>query len=377
MKKNENLKTSYKKLSWKERREKRFREGLKKPIRTQIHPWNIISYLIQLAIVIVVYDFLRNHFMMLVLYLVAAAPVLDIVGLIFLHRALKIELTAPERDVSRFSVGYLNLKLVNPSILVSFDVNVKLDVESAFYGDESGAIISLPCSARSEYEKQIPIKYSMNGIYKYAIKAFTVRDLLGFVSLKKKADALAEVSVFPEKDLATGFDMSDMNRGMTESEESAKKGHDFSDVSDVREYIPGDKLMSIHWKLSAKRDILMVKDRVSMSDQQMVILVELSGQDEAVDEVITLAYAVIKRLVQEQTYVKMLWWSEGRFSFEERQIMNLENLKTAFGDMYYESIYFDPEKTKGYMQSIYPELKAYLNATIQNGRAEIVVVEQD
>ena len=185
------------------------------------------------------------------------------------------------------------------------------------------------------------------------------------------------MSVFPEKDLATGFDMSDMNRGMTESEESAKKGHDFSDVSDVREYIPGDKLMSIHWKLSAKRDILMVKDRVSMSDQQMVILVELSGQDEAVDEVITLAYAVIKRLVQEQTYVKMLWWSEGRFSFEERQIMNLENLKTAFGDMYYESIYFDPEKTKGYMQSIYPELKAYLNATIQNGRAEIVVVEQD
>ena len=57
--------------------------------------------------------------------------------------------------------------------------------------------------------------------------------------------------------------------------------------------------------------------------------------------------------------------------------MNLENLKTAFGDMYYESIYFDPEKTKGYMQSIYPELKAYLNATIQNDRAEIVVVEQD
>ena len=26
----------------------------------------------------------------------------------------------------------------------------------------------------------------------------------------------------------------------------------FSDVQEVREYIPGDKLMSIHWKLSAK-----------------------------------------------------------------------------------------------------------------------------
>ena len=42
--------------------------------------------------------------------------------------------------------------------------------------------------------------------------------------------------------------------------------------------------MSIHWKLSAKKDSLMVKDRVAMSDQQMVIVTELAGTDEEVDE---------------------------------------------------------------------------------------------
>ena len=129
--------------------------------------------------------------------------------------------------------------------------------------------------------------------------------------------------------------------------------------------------------LATKRDILMVKDRVSMSDQQMVILVELSGSDEEVDEILTLSYAVVKRLVQEQTYVRLLWWSEGNFGFEERQIMSRDDLKEAFSGMYYETIYHDPEKTRGYMLSIYPELKAYVKVCMKDGQPNVLVVEQD
>jgi uncharacterized protein (DUF58 family) len=261
--------------------------------------------------------------------------------------------------------------------MISYDVNVKLDVENTFYKDSSATILSLPCSARSSEEKQLPIKYSMNGIYKYSISAITIRDMLGFVSVKKDIGQTAEVNVYPERELAAEVDMSDMNKGMTESEETVKKGHDFSDVSDVREYIPGDKLMSIHWKLSAKRDILMVKDRVAMSDQQMVILTELCGADEDVDEVISLTYAIVEKMVRDQTYVRLMWWSEGNFAFEERQIMNYENLRESFSDIYYEMIYTDSEKTKGYMRSIRPELKAYVNICMKDGKADAVIVEQD
>ncbi|MBR1772267.1 MAG: DUF58 domain-containing protein [Eubacterium sp.] len=370
-------KNKYSNMTPAERKAAKAKERSRKPLRTVVHPTRIVAYLVQLTIAIYAYDFLRNHFLMLVLSLLISAPILDIIALVVLYRGVDIKLTAPERDVSRFSVGYLKLEIFNRSLMVSYDLNVKLDAESTFYGDKSGTILSLPCSAKGTYEKQIPIKYSMNGIVRYSISTFTIRDLLGFVSVKKTADAVAEVNVYPERDLAAKFDMTDMSRGMTESEESVKKGHDFSDVSDVREYIPGDKLMSIHWKLSAKRDILMVKDRVSMSDQQMVLLVELSGTDEEVDDVLTLAYAVVKRLVEEQTYVKLMWWSEGRFEFESREIMSQENLKDAYTDLYYETIYVDSERTKGYMISIHPELKAYVNVCMKDGNPEVVVVEQD
>ena len=372
--KRNNMETKSERQLKKEAREK---EKLRKPLKTVVHPTRIIAYLVQVAIVYYTHDFLRNHFLMLVMWVILALPVFDLIAYIMLYRGISVELTAPEREVNRQNVGYLNLKLINTSYMISYDVNVKLDVENTFYKDSSATILSLPCSARSSEEKQLPIKYSMNGIYKYSISAITIRDMLGFVSVKKDIGQTAEVNVYPERELAAEVDMSDMNRGMTESEETVKKGHDFSDVSDVREYIPGDKLMSIHWKLSAKRDILMVKDRVAMSDQQMVILTELSGSDEDVDEVLTLTYAVTKRLVQDQTYVRLLWWSEGKYSFEERQIMSLSDLREAFTSIYYESIYYDPEKTRGYMLSIYPELKAYVKVCMKDGQPNVLILEQD
>ena len=352
-------------------------EKSNKPLKTRVHPTRLIAYGVQLAIIIFMYNFLRNHFMMLVLTIAIALPILDMIALFFIYRGVSVELTAPERDVSRFNMGYLRLCLKNTSFMVSYDVCVRLSAENTFYKDSNSVIISLPCSARTDYEKQIPVNYSMNGSYRYEIPEFTVRDMLGFVSLKKKANSVAEVNVYPDGFTIVGFDLTDMSRGMTESEETVKKGHDFSDVSDVREYIPGDKLMSIHWKLSAKRDILMVKDRVSMSDQQMIILPELSGSDEEVDEILSLTYTIIVKLVREQTYVRLTWWSDNNFAFEERQIMNQDNLREAFADMYYERIYPDPEVTKTYMRSIRPELKAYVNVCMKGGEAEAIIVEQD
>ena len=352
-------------------------ERLKKPLKTIVHPMGIVNYLVQVVIAYYMYDFLRNYFMMLVMSIIIAAPIFDLIGLFFAYRGINVRIVTPEKNISRNSIGYMKVILDNRSIVVSYDTCVKVDTENTFYGGKSGAVFSLPAAARKSFEHHIPLKYSMNGIYKFTIENITIRDLMGFVSIKKKQECTTEVNVFPESTTNLALDMADISRGMTESEETVKKGHDFSDVSDVREYIPGDKLMSIHWKLSAKRDILMVKDRVSMSDQQMVILTELCGGDEAVDDILSLTYAVIEKMVRDQTYVRLMWWSDGNFSFEERQIMNLENLREAFTSLYYEKIYNDSEKTRGYMRSIHPELKAYVNICMKDGKADAVVVEQD
>ena len=63
--------------------------------------------------------------------------------------------------------------------------------------------------------------------------------------------------------------------------------------------------------------------------------------------------------------------------FEERQLMNRDNLSDAFNDIFYEKRYPDPERTREYMRSIRSELKAYIDVLSKNGEAICEVVEQD
>ena len=346
-------------------------------MKTRIHPTRIIAYLVQYALVAFFYWFLRSHFFLMLLAILSAVPVISLVSVFILRHFVEVELVAPERQQAKDEPGYLRLLIKNPTWILSFDANLMLRTENVFYQDSAVTRISVPVQMHSTYEKMLPLRYSMNGMYKYTLDGFAMRDLLGVVSLAKKVKTVTEVTIFPASDNRAMGNLTDMSRGMTESEETMKRGHDFSDVSDVREYIPGDKLMSIHWKLSAKRDILMVKDRVSMSDQRMVILAELSGEDEMVDQVLTLTYGVCQAFIREQVYVRLMWWSEGRYSFEERQIINKESLKGAFSDLYYDRIYPDTGKTRELMQSIHPELKAYVHICNRNGEANADVVEQD
>ncbi len=346
-------------------------------MKTRIHITRIIAYLVQLAIITGSYYFMRSHFLLILLVIVAGAPILSFIGVFVLRWGIDLKLRAPEEIVEKNDTAYLILDLVNRSIIPSLDAEVLLESENSFYGDKGTTVLSLPVKAIGNYEKYIPIKYSMNGRYEYRVSAIRFRDMLGIISLKKKLDRKCEISVLPSSDIHRQFSTSDMAGGMTESEETMKKGHDFSDVSDVREYIPGDKLMSIHWKLSAKKDSLMVKDRVAMSDQQMVIVTELAGSDEEVDEILSLTYGVCKAFIEEQVYVRLMWWSEMAYEFHEMQIMNEDNLKESFQAIYFEKIYKDAEKTRLLMRSIRPELKAYVDICMTDKGPDAVVVEQD
>lgn len=346
-------------------------------LKTKIHIGRLIGYLIQLLVIVISYWFLRNHFLFMALVLYLLVIPISLTGVIVLRNKLSLEVKCLEKRETRGNTSYIALLVNNNAFFMSFDLSVKLDTENAFYGSEASTVISLPVRFHENYEQHIPVEFSMNGRYRFSVKSFTVRSMLGIISISKKIDSYDEICIFPENVSEGLKSLNDMTLGMTESEETKKKGHDFSDVSDVREYIPGDKLMSIHWKLSAKRDILMVKDRVSMSDQQMVLVAELAPSMDEVDKVITLAYNTCLMLVKEGVYTRFLYWSDKEYEFKEHEIMNMDDLTDTFLEMYFASIYKENDKTIELMRAIYPELRSYVHITAKGGEADAEVIEQD
>lgn len=325
------------------------------------------------------YFFLHSHFYFLVLALMIAGPVISAISVMILRRYLQVEIHHAQDSYGvQGETAYFTIRIKNPTWFVSLDTKLIVNVENTLMETIGQQVFSIPVHAAKGYTLTLPVVATYPGLLKICVSRVYIKDLMGFFRLKKNVEQMAELSILPRAVTDIAYEKTALEQGMLESEESSKRGNDFSDVQEVREYIPGDKLMSIHWKLSAKRDILMVKDRVSMSDHQLVIVPELFiDQPVNLGAILTMTYSVILELIQEQTTVRLLYWSVNRYEYEEVRIDYKEELDAAFTRMYYEKAYKNPDEAAEHMALVHPEMHAYLHVFTDGQGAQMQVRENE
>ncbi len=341
--------------------------------------FRIIGYGILFVADLLLYYFLHSHFTFMVMILMIAAPVASLTGGLIMRKYITAEVIKKDRAskyVRQNEEAFLAIKINNPTPFVALDVKVDIVVRNTFFKTEGNNTIVIPVHSFKGYELEIPVIPELPGIVSLNVKSIKIKDLMGFTFFRKKINASKDVVVIPKEIGKDIQNLPGLEAGMLESEESTKRGNDFSDVQEIREYIPGDKLMSIHWKLSAKRDILMVKDRVSMSDRQLVILPELCGSDRRLlEQIICTTYSLIISLIKDKTTVRLMYWSNLRYEYEDIRIEYAEDADDAFAGMFYEETYTGYDMAASYMASVHPEMKAFVHVTAENGRVSVNVRE--
>ena len=107
--------------------------------------------------------------------------------------------------------------------------------------------------------------------------------------------ASAAVAAMPESDM----------------ESNKTRGTVSGDTVDIREYVPGDPVSNIHWKLSEKTDKLLVRELGSpQSDQYLLILdnaADAAHDTEALDAVASVYASVIHALIQNDMVCYAAW----------------------------------------------------------------------
>jgi hypothetical protein len=138
--------------------------------------------------------------------------------------------------------------------------------------------INFAITAREEAVIRVPITAEYCGIANVTISKLKVRVLLISIWKKMKHGGVCKVTILPifrELPLRIGrknpFLISDSDRY-----QDGQAGNDASEIFQVREYRPGDKLQRIHWKLTAKKDQLLVKDYSLPIDYDTLILLDFS-----------------------------------------------------------------------------------------------------
>lgn len=123
------------------------------------------------------------------------------------------------------------------------------------FGDELDAKKTIYCSASSDDRVEIPIDTTKTGLTVFDLTRLTTISLLGLFSMRVSKRSQVKILVLPPAVVPKS--MVALPRGLALQ---PKPGGGFSEEHDMREYRSGDSVRSVHWKISAKHDKLIVRE---------------------------------------------------------------------------------------------------------------------
>ena len=203
-----------------------------------------------------------------VLMLLPLIPVLAFIACAFATIKLTYDTQLPA-DTHIGNPVYLKLTTYGIASYFSF-CRVEFTITDHMSGTSRKIIVPI----HDKGTTKIPVPTDHCGAYSVNITRFSVYDLLGFfrmsLSLKNRNNILVKpVPIMPDI-------MPDMYGFKAKNLRKSKQPN--SEIYDIREYQTGDPIKSIHWKISAKKDQLFIKESLEEFGGHSRIVLKL-GED--------------------------------------------------------------------------------------------------
>lgn len=161
-------------------------------------------------------------------------------------------------------------------------------VEASFYGTGSFfkkdfGVKRLAAPARRMTSVAIKLDCKYKGVYEIGVRQVRLSDYLGLFTFRQGEALLGTLTVYPRIVPIDSFPAALGCPG--ESLASAGRSLDSTEnVSDIRKYQSGDRLRAVHWKLSAKKEELMVRNFEQSSGLRVDLILDASGISPDPDE---------------------------------------------------------------------------------------------
>lgn len=134
-------------------------------------------------------------------------------------------------------------------------------------------------------EFRVPLDIGTCGEITIRCQHMWARDLLGLSQVGLAPFRTMHTILYPERaNLQVELSRATIGAPRSEGMMQNRKGNDPSEMFDIREYVPGDDVRSIHWKLSSKTESLILRQASDPSHYNVVILPDfgLGGLDNTV-----------------------------------------------------------------------------------------------
>lgn len=339
-----------------------------------LHPLRIFSYLVIFLLDIFLYAVMRSYFFMVAAVMQVICAAASVFGMRRLAAGIRLEVGMDSTLTGRGETVLMQLRLVNPIWYAALDSRLSMHMSNVFLESESELEVSMPVKPNGTSALMLPVQLTHLGKFRVVCTQYRIQDLLGLVSFEIPSGISCEASTVPETEEEQEIEISGYLSGMAETEESHEKGSDFAEVSDIREYIPGDRIRDIHWKLSAKQDALMVKERVSMAGSEIVILLRLSDARDISQQLLSYGFHLVLAFLGQRVPVCLICWNQREYRFEEFSCGSRQELCQAYVQLYDTPLRERlQERQEQYMKNCYPFLGTYLAVCEEDGKVQVVM----
>lgn len=247
---------------------------------------------------------------------------------------LQIRLSARDGGQVGQEMKFTILASAKHHFIVTRRVWLHVDIENVmFHSVEHREILLELNDGVNRYD--IPMTPAACGLMQFHCKEAYILDF--FSLFRKKTTGFKTVSmlVYPAPvDIQLEVSRENIGRTLEGGYIQNRKGTDQSEIFDIREYVPGDDIRSIHWKLSCKTDTLILRQASDQSHYQLALLPDLGlvhGEAETsleeLDTAAALTVSIAESLVRRGTAFCMLMPSKnGLDVYEIRSGRDLEIL---------------------------------------------------
>ena len=250
---------------------------------------NRIIYVIYLIAAVLLYILANGKATFAILVTAALMPVMSVALAVISARNVNADIkTEPDPDSRSSSVI---LTLSNPGILPVALAEAGVNYTNLRTGETGSLPVRMPLPPRGNQSLSLELPEIHAGLYRLSVTGIVIYDVLRLVGLKRKAEGIAEFLSSP-KVFHIDIDTIGAAAAMLEGDmySDRRSGNDPGEVRAIHEYVPGDPVKNIHWKLSEKTDKLLVKELgLPVTDQVLVLMDTFYNEDEPSECADTLA----------------------------------------------------------------------------------------
>lgn len=281
-----------------------------------------------------------GDFALVLLVIMIAVPIIMFISTYIAKRSIKVEFAVKEKVVAKDQSFPVQLVVTNNSIFPVGKAEAHIEYYNVFNNQITSFELYLPVQARNSQRVTFQISSKFCGIIKIKNSELILFDPLRIFKFRTGRNIRTEVAVVPSGyEISGTINYTDRVNEESENFSEYRPGDDPSEVFDLREYVPGDKLNRIHWKLSSKKDEFIVKEFSLPIDVPCVVFLDLKCYEDSdytlpvFDTLVESFLSVSQFLIQNERVHKIVYFNAKYREFTEVQVDSPEKLRELMKEL--------------------------------------------